>query len=1028
MSSIPNFDPKTSEIQSPLIAGLTDAVSYVSSILGLKTEQLSDYPLEEIFIDDDDRFRIYQAPLGKKLWLENPTPVFKKNGNVVTPISGGFKVDYIGGSIAFDSVNENTADDVFTVSCLHAVGKSDLADNVGELKKTNADLAEKVGGIKDTTDILAPAMEDKVDGAYVEGGYLYLTSNNNVVVGPLGPFSGTGGGGGNNAKFYVKNASGWLSKTVAYNGTCPVVITWGSTDEDIETGNGTLTVRVNNAVKATLDVPQGDVTVDVGKYLSAGRNYVKVSISDVYENTRSVTYTITAADISIKSEFDSKVTYPAGQPINYTYTPVGNLDKTVHFVVDGSETKTDTVTTSNRQVSHSISGLDHGSHSLLVYFTAMIEEEEVKSNELYYDLVVIDPESKATIIASTFRDGSAVQYKSIKIPYTVYTPKEFNSPVTMYANNVEVATLTVDRTEQIWSYRPETVGPLTLAISSGGTIKMFTVDVSAADVDIKAESDSLALHMTSRGRSNNEDDPSIWEYGDVKAELKNFNFVSDGWILDENGDSALRVAGDARVEIPYKPFAKDFRTTGKTLEFEFATSNVLNYDAVLLSCMSGGRGFELTAQKATLRSAQSTVSTQYKEDEHVRIAFVCEKRSEHRLLYIYINGVMSGVVLYPTDDDFSQVNPVNITIGSNDCVIDIYNIRVYDNDLTRYQVLNNWIADTANADDMFSRYDHNNVYNEYGNITVNTLPNDLPYLVMKAPELPQYKGDKKTVSGYYVDPVNSSRSFTFDGAEANVQGTSSQYYPRKNYKLKFKNGFTMSDGKKATGFAIRNGDIATNVFTFKADVASSEGANNVELVRLYNDSCPYRTPAQKKNPAIRQGIDGFPMVIFWDNGEEVTFIGKYNFNNDKSSEDVFGFVSGDESWEVLNNTSNRVLWKSNDYDSKDDKGKYDWLNDFEGRYPDGYDNPTNLKKFSDWIVTTDTSAATNQSLSNPVTYDNIKYEIDSKEYRLAKFKAELGEYVELDSALFYYLFTELFLMVDSRAKNMFPSFLGEEAK
>ena len=32
--------------------------------------------------------------------------------------------------------------------------------------------------------------------------------------------------------------------------------------------------------------------------------------------------------------------------------------------------------------------------------------------------------------------------------------------------------------------------------------------------------------------------------------------------------------------------------------------------------------------------------------------------------------------------------------------------------------------------------------------------------------------------------------------------------------------------------------------------------------------------------------------------------------------------------------------------------------------------------------------------------------------------------MELDSAMFYYLFTELFLMVDSRAKNMFPSFMG----
>ena len=49
---------------------------------------------------------------------------------------------------------------------------------------------------------------------------------------------------------------------------------------------------------------------------------------------------------------------------------------------------------------------------------------------------------------------------------------------------------------------------------------------------------------------------------------------------------------------------------------------------------------------------------------------------------------------------------------------------------------------------------------------------------------------------------------------------------------------------------------------------------------------------------------------------------------------------------------------------------------------------------------------------------------DTAAYRLAKFKYELSDYVEVQSALFYYLFTELFLMVDSRAKNMFPSFIG----
>lgn len=52
------------------------------------------------------------------------------------------------------------------------------------------------------------------------------------------------------------------------------------------------------------------------------------------------------------------------------------------------------------------------------------------------------------------------------------------------------------------------------------------------------------------------------------------------------------------------------------------------------------------------------------------------------------------------------------------------------------------------------------------------------------------------------------------------------------------------------------------------------------------------------------------------------------------------------------------------------------------------------------------------------------YTTDTAAYRLAKFKSEFAQHFEKDAVLFYYLFTELFLMVDSRAKNMFPTFMA----
>ena len=126
---------------------------------------------------------------------------------------------------------------------------------------------------------------------------------------------------------------------------------------------------------------------------------------------------------------------------------------------------------------------------------------------------------------------------------------------------------------------------------------------------------------------------------------------------------------------------------------------------------------------------------------------------------------------------------------------------------------------------------------------------------------------------------------------------------------------------------------------------------------------------------------------------------------------------------MKNNTGDRVLYKNADYSGED------WLNDFEARFPDTdppYTDPAQLRDFAEWIVTTDTDKATGEALPSPVTYEGVTFANDTAAYRIAKFKAEAGDYMELQSAMFYYLFTEIYLMVDSRAKNMFPSFMGGE--
>ena len=845
-----------------------------------------------------------------------------------------------------------------------------------------------------------------------EEGLLYLTSGGERISdGIRVATSGGGGGGGgsnNNAVLTLSNTAGWIYKTIASGASCPISFSWSSIENEMPTGDGVLKITVAGAVKHTAQISQGDKTIDIGNYLTAGTNAVRVNVTDVYGNSRTISFNLTVVSLILESSFDSSLVYSGN--ISFVYTPTAAAKKIMHFKVDGKDLPEEVVTASGRQQTYIIPAQSHGCHRIEVYFTAEIEGgESVESNHLYYSIICVEEGNNTPIIAVDWNIDTIEQYETISIPYIVYDPAFLLATVVLSSSETDVTnTLSVDRSRQTWSYRVERAGDLTLTIScigadvSSGTPPIAVVPivmrVTETTINVKAEENDLSLYLSSYGRSNNEENPQEWTYKNVSANLTGFNFTSDGWVEDEDGITVLRVGGDARVDIPVKMFAQDFRSTGKTIEIEFASRSVLDYDAILATCWAGDRGIEITAQQAVLKSEQSEVVTNYKEDDHLRLSFVIEKRSEHRLILGYVNGIISGMMQYPDDDDFSQGNPVNISIGSNDCTIDIYNIRVYDNGLNRFQMLDNWIADTQDLGDKKDRYDRNNIFDQYGQILPGTLRPHQCYLILKCPVLPTYKGDKKTCSGEYVDQADPKNSFTFTGAEIDVQGTSSQFYYVKNFKIKYKGGF-VKNGTTYEKYAMNNNAVPTNEFTYKADVASSEGANNVVLAELYNTLCPVKTPAQVSNPKVRQTIEGHPIVVFHDDGNGPMFIGKYNFNNDKGTAEVFGFTKGDESWEILENGNALVSFKNDDFTN--------WTTAFEARYPDKNTDVSKLQAFVSWVASTDTTVA---GLTE-----------DAKAARLNKFKNEIADWANVEDAIFYYLFTLIFLCIDQREKNAFPT-------
>jgi hypothetical protein len=101
-------DPGSGEINSPAISGLQEAVGKIEDAIGLQTVAEVGVPLTEVYIEADDRYRIYQAAVGKRNWVADPAPVIKKNG---VAIATGFTIDYGGGAIILDAAALGT--DVF---------------------------------------------------------------------------------------------------------------------------------------------------------------------------------------------------------------------------------------------------------------------------------------------------------------------------------------------------------------------------------------------------------------------------------------------------------------------------------------------------------------------------------------------------------------------------------------------------------------------------------------------------------------------------------------------------------------------------------------------------------------------------------------------------------------------------------------------------------------------------------------------------------------------------------------------------
>lgn len=685
---------------------------------------------------------------------------------------------------------------------------------------------------------------------------------------------------------------------------------------------GVAELIVQGSVVERVAVIQGFNTFNVGPWLNSGLNTVRVRITaDDGVISQSANVKITAVTLTLRSLYDISTANIIGSPMQIRYVVTGSGEKKVSFKLANEDAGTETVTTSGSTSVKNIptAGKEHGIYRVDMQATRDLGNSLVLASDiLSFDVLLINQTSSKPLIALE-RPAKANQYSTIEIPFAVFDPENAQSAlVEVYLGDDLVDRMRVDRSRHTFSYRVKEYGPMKFTFkvqnSTEKAENSVTVDVVPASTQVSAETDALTLYLSSSGRSNEAENRDDWSFSsdsgvNTKAQFSDCNFDSQsGWIKDGSGLTALHLEKGASCYIPLNVFASDAKLQGKTIEIEFMVSNCFDDDAEIISCVSGNVGFSIKAQEATFSSAlRQTVSSKFKQDERIRIGFQVEPvAGTNRFMYLFLNGKMSGVIQYDTNDYFVQSNPVGISLGHPSCELNVYNIRVYENVLSFQQMVNNYIADMDDTDVMFAKLEANDILNEdsvNAEISYDKAVEKIPCITFIG-ELPTFKGDKKKGTKIiYEDRLHPEFSFTLDNAQNDVQGTSSQYYPRKNWKFKALSDFVMSQtGQSVSKYALRGVDgygnevkqKAVKTFCLKADFAESSGTHNTGAANLIHEvlrGAGVITPMQVVDDTVRTTIFGFPILMFHQENEASPrkFVGKYNFNNDKSTHDTFGF-------------------------------------------------------------------------------------------------------------------------------------------
>ena len=859
--------------------------------------------------------------------------------------------------------------------------------------------------------------------------------------------------------------------------------TYSSTDTDGEEIDGTYTWKLGkNTIIGTGSCIQGTNRFDVTDFVSVGTQKLTLTVVDDGGSVSVKTWTVQIVDVRLESAFSDKITYTAGNAVNFSYTPYGAVSKTVHFILDGEELESVVTSASGISQSYSLPAQSHGAHLLECYITAQINDTvTVETDHIFRDIIWYDEASSVPVIGCIYRYDhygkvAARQYDSTNIVYHVFDPNTGSPTVEHKADDAVVSTQTMTTTSNTWTYKSDIVGDHTLVISCGETSVTIVMDIKDLGVKITPVTANLEFDFNPTGLSNSSAN-KLWtdeNTGVAMSVSDNFDWNNGGYQLDADGNQYFCVKAGTEAYIDYKLFANDtISTTGAEFKVIFKVTNVRDVDATFLSCVAGSVpvGLRMDAHAAYLMTSGTGADPlymPYSEDDIIEFEFNVNPLVDEdstALIMSYEDGTGYRPLLYDSSHRLYQYSSeaAPITIGSPDCDVHIYRMKAYSAFLSDADILSNFIADARDSETMLDRYDRNQIYDENNLLKPDYLSEICPDLKIITIECPHFTKDKKemiknsiiqcyhkngdaaldnwrAINCCHSGQGTTSNEYGYAGRNLNIYMCFDGQYSNKNLddgaidpnfitELRLGDGTVYSDG---TGkVTLTRTSVENALFNIKVNIASSENANNALLAKRFHRYLPYTTVGERRNPNAKTTMEFVNCVVFiketdtdmsthrefQDNEWHFYAIGNIGDSKDTDISRVNDPSDHNEFVvEIADNTFPNSIFPTGVTDS-DGKQVYPisesqwvagntaydslhngWGDTYEFRYshPDVTDaeeeaNIAIWNNFYKWLIT-----ATDE-----------------------EFTSELSNWFIEESALYMYLFTERYTMLDNRAKNTF---------